>query len=266
MKLISINLENIFLIKDFIDLKSFSSNLDNHNKFIAEGPEVVLRHLQSDCSIESLLIDEAQYLILKDLIEKRYDLSPFNIYLAGKDLISKTVGFKIHQGIISLGMKPKPKDLILHKLPLIALNGLANAENVGAIIRTAQAYGISNFLVDERTCDPWIRRSVRVSMGTIFSSNVFYCEDLAITIPQLKFTKPDLNVLGLEQAEGSVSIYSTDYNRKFDILILGSEKGGIEKGILDLCTKIIEIPIDKSFLNSLNVNAALSGFMAVVKL
>lgn len=258
-----INSDNISQIKDFIDLKSFSSNQSNKNRFIAEGPEVVLRHLESFHNIESLLIDETHYSILKELIEKRYEISPFNLYLTPKDLISETVGFKIHQGIVSLGLKPTPKDITLGDFPLVALNGLANAENVGAIIRTAQAFGISNFLVDERTSDPWIRRSVRVSMGTIFSSNVFYCKDLVSSIAQLGITKPDLNVIGLEQAENSVSVYSGEFDKKFDILVLGSEKAGTEKGVLDLCTKIVEIPVDRSSLNSLNVNAALSAFMAV---
>jgi tRNA G18 (ribose-2'-O)-methylase SpoU len=100
-------------------------------------------------------------------------------------------------------------------------------------------------------------------MGTIFSSNVFYCEDLTSLISQLRITKPDLNVIGLEQAGNSVSVYSGEYNKKFDVLVLGSEKAGTEKSVLDLCTKIVEIPLDRSALNSLNVNAALSAFLAV---
>lgn len=252
--------------QEFFNLRTTSQQTEANNKFIAEGPEVVLRHLMSMHVVESLLIDEKQFYELKQFIEEKFQVTPFPIFICSKNLISEIIGFKVHQGVLSLGVKPLKKALTEINFPAIAFNGLVNAENVGGIIRTAQAFSVKTFIVDRETCDPWIRRCVRVSMGTMFSSDIFYCENLLIFFSDLKIYKDDLRIVSLEQDERAISIYKNESIKEFDILVLGSEKGGVDKQVLDSCSDIYEIPISKNALNSLNVNCALSAFLAIREL
>lgn len=260
---ISLNSITPDIPQEFFDLRNTNRQTENTNKFIAEGPEVVLRHLMSEHAIEALLIDEKQYEELKKFIEEKYALTPFKIFLCPKTLISEIVGFKIHQGVLSLGSRPEQKNYSDIKFPAIAFNGLVNAENVGGVLRTAHAFGIKNFIVDNETCDPWIRRCVRVSMGTIFSSEIFYCENLVDLFVALRMKNESIDIKALEQDKEALSIYDDKSTLAFDILVLGSEKRGVGKRILDFCSDIYEIPILKESMNSLNVNCALSAVLAV---
>ncbi len=248
---------------EFFNLKLTSKQTEKSNKFIGEGFEVVFRHLNSELPLETLLIDEKQFDVLKVHIEKKYIASPFPIFLSPKKLISDIIGFKVHQGVLSLGKRPDRRTMADVKYPAIALNGLVNAENVGGIVRTAQAFGVETIIVDHETCDPWIRRCVRVSMGSIFSTKVVYCENLSTFLRDALDVRPEMKILALEQDTDSISVFEKQKIANFDILILGSEKGGVSPDVQNMCRYICEIPIYKTALNSLSVNCALSAFLAV---
>ena len=263
MQIIPINSITEDIPEEFFNLRNTSKQTEAKNKFIAEGPEVVFRHLMSGHVVEALLIDEKQFSKIEKCIEEKYERKPFKVLLCTKALISEIVGFKIHQGILSLGSKPDRKPFSNIEFPAIAFNGLVNAENVGGIIRTAQAFGIKTFIVDRETCDPWIRRCVRVSMGTIFSSEIFYCESLLDFITEIRAESENVKVVALEQGKKTLSVYDKKNSLDFEIMVLGSEKNGVSREILDSCSDLYEIPIVKEALNSLNVNCALSAFLAV---
>ena len=65
-----------------------------------------------------------------------------------------------------LAKSPKPK-------LFVAIDGLSNAENLGAVVRNCVAFGVQALLVGETCSSPFLRRSVRNSMGTIFQLPVW---------------------------------------------------------------------------------------------
>src|SRR5208283_2890242 len=67
------------------------------------------------------------------------------------------------------------------KRPLffVAADAIMNSENLGVIVRNCASFGVSALLIGESSCDPYLRRAVRNSMGNIFSLPIVYLTDIA---------------------------------------------------------------------------------------
>ena len=140
--------------------------------FIAESAKVVRRLLESRLTVISVVLPEKWLAEFRPLLEARPE--KVAVYLAEKKLLESLVGFSMFQGVLAVGKVPPPVSLddILSKSPkpqlLVAIDELANAENIGALVRNCVAFGVQALIVGETSSSPYLRRAVRNSMGTIF--------------------------------------------------------------------------------------------------
>ena len=145
--------------------------------FIAEGEKVTRRLLESRFTVVSVVLPETHLESFRPLIEARPET--VTVYLAEKSLLETLVGYSLFQGVLSVGKIPPPASLdeILAKSlkPQLfaAIDGLSNAENLGAVVRNCVAFGVQALLVGETCSSPYLRRSVRNSMGTVFQLPVW---------------------------------------------------------------------------------------------
>jgi len=138
--------------------------------FVAEN-RLVVRPLLASARFRALsvLVTDAAYTAL------RGDLAPFEstlpIYVCAKSLMEPVSGYNIHRGCLALGVRPDPQsvsDLLAalgHANSLIILEGITNADNVGAVFRNARAFGADGIVVGPGCCDPLYRKAIRVSIG-----------------------------------------------------------------------------------------------------
>src|SRR5262245_857894 len=140
--------------------------------FVAEGEKVVRRLLQSDFAVISALMTADHFAALRPALEGRCE--SIEVFLGEKELLETLTGFSMFQGLLVCARIPPPVELdvaFAKAAPprfLTALDGLANAENLGGIVRTAAAFGAQAVIVGETCASPFLRRAVRASMGTIF--------------------------------------------------------------------------------------------------
>jgi tRNA G18 (ribose-2'-O)-methylase SpoU len=138
--------------------------------FVAENRLVVRTLLASTrFRARSVLVTDAAYGSLQDVLALLEPVLP--IYVCPKPLMEPVSGYHIHRGCLALGERPAPVALedLLAALPgakrLIFLEAMTNADNVGAIFRNAQAFGIDAVVMGPRCCDPLYRKAIRVSIG-----------------------------------------------------------------------------------------------------
>lgn len=137
--------------------------------FVAEGRLVVRTLLTASvCAVESLLVTPSALEALGEAVTDRPDLT---VFVTSLDVLAGIVGFNVHRGCLALGRRPTSAsvaDTLIGAADasmIVIVEGMGNADNVGAIFRNAQAFGAGCVLLSPGCCDPLYRKSIRVSIG-----------------------------------------------------------------------------------------------------
>ena len=221
--------------------------------FIAESPKVIERALNAGCVPISFLMEtrhvENQ---AKELIARCGDIPVFTTEL---DVLTQLTGFKLTRGMLCAMYRPKLPtvgDICKNARRVAVLEDVMNPTNVGAIFRSAAALGIDAVVLTSASSDPLYRRSIRVSMGTVFQVPWTYLGEGGIS---------ELRRLGFKTAamalkSDSLPIYDPRL-AKIDKLaiVLGTEGDGLAAGTIADCDYTVLIPMSHG-VDSLNVAAA----------
>jgi tRNA G18 (ribose-2'-O)-methylase SpoU len=248
-------------VEDFRSLKGKSGHLEK-GLFIAEGEKVVRKVLESSLDIPLAYMTEEHFELLKILFEQRVGRT--NVYLATKREMEDIIGYHLHQGVMLACCIPENRLLLTAvqgwKSPWIAvaLDGIADAENMGTIIRNAAAFGAKAVIVDNRSCNPYLRRSVRVSMGTIVDVEIIRVPDLAFALGEMGRIRR-MCVLGATLDEKSIDLSSV-VSAPNVVCVLGSEGQGLSEEVMDACDVLACIPMAPG-VDSLNVAVASGVFL-----
>lgn len=221
--------------------------------FIAESPKVIERALNAGCVPISFLMEtrhvENQ---AKELIARCGDIPVFTAEL---DVLTQLTGFKLTRGMLCAMYRPKLPtvgDICKNARRVAVLEDVMNPTNVGAIFRSAAALGIDAVVLTSASSDPLYRRSIRVSMGTVFQVPWTYLGEDGIS---------ELRRLGFKTAamalkSDSLPIYDPRL-AKIDKLaiVLGTEGDGLAADTIADCDYTVLIPMSHG-VDSLNVAAA----------
>ena len=228
--------------------------------FIAESVKVVSVALQ--CGIEpiSFLMEERQIEgIGKELLEKCPNTP---VYTASRDVLSSLTGFELTRGILCAMKRPKPAclDSVLEGATrIVVLERLSDSVNVGAIFRSAAALGIDAVLLFHNCCEPLNRRSVRVSMGSVFLVPWAFFDKENFKEPKsaVNFLKSKgFTTAAMALSDNNIDIDSLILKKADKVaLFLGSEGEGLSKETIENCDYTAKIPMYHD-VDSLNVAAA----------
>jgi tRNA G18 (ribose-2'-O)-methylase SpoU len=224
-------------------------------RFVAEG-KVVLDVLFSAgrFQTESVLILDSRLAGMAETLAKAPAGTP--VYVASRAVIDAVAGFPMHRGVLAIGRRREDEscDRLLAALPrralAIALVGISNHDNMGAIFRNAAAFGADALLLDETCCDPLYRKAIRVSVGAALKIPFAYAG------PYGSLAKA-LDAHGFAQialSPGGKADIRTIERRERLALYLGSEGEGLPADLLARL-ETVRIPIAEGF-DSLNVAAA----------
>jgi 23S rRNA (guanosine2251-2'-O)-methyltransferase len=140
---------------------------------------------------------------------------------------------------------------------LLAFDGLQDPQNVGSLLRTAEAVGVHGVLLPERRTVQVTPAVVRASAGAAEHLLVAQITNLVRTLRDLKEQR--VWVVGVEQHARSQDYRTQDLNLPL-VLVLGSEGEGLRRLVSETCDWLIEIPM-RGRVNSLNV--AVAGALAL---
>tara|TARA_B100000886_G_scaffold321124_1_gene263101 strand:- start:752 stop:1495 length:744 start_codon:yes stop_codon:yes gene_type:complete len=135
----------------------------------------------------------------------------------------------------------------------LLLDGITDARNFGAIIRTAVASDVDGIVIPQNNSAPVNSDVVKTSSGGVFKIPIARVNNIKDAI--LHFNSLEINIISISE-KGDRTIY--DYNfKENNAIIMGSEEKGISKSVLSLSNEILKIPIN-SKIDSLNVSSAFS--------
>jgi len=229
--------------------------------FVAEGEKVVRRLLESNFTVVSLLLPEKWLHNLEPLLASRAE--EIRVFVAPKEQLETLTGYSMYQGLLAVGRIPPPMTLetmvarSIRPRLFIAVDGLANAENLGVVVRNCVAFGVQALLVGETSSSPFLRRAVRSSMGTVFKLPVIEVSNLAAALRELR-TGSIRSVAAHPHADGRTLVQAALADDC--CLVLGSEGQGIAPTVLAACDDLVAIPM-ASGVDSLNVGSAAAVFL-----
>ncbi|MEQ1904568.1 MAG: RNA methyltransferase [Pirellulaceae bacterium] len=231
------------------------TNLTRWSKwFIAEGKLVVERLLQSNFEIYSILLSEKR---LDEFGPRIPD--GLTTLVVSHEMCSQLVGFDFHAGVMACAVRPGKRSCA-EFVPtadspqtLIVCPNTTLPDNLGALLRIGAAFGASGFICGPETCDPFSRRTVRVSMGNVFQVPVFEPLNLSDELRLLR-DRFGFEIVAANQSKRAERLPQFVRQRNL-ALVLGNEATGIQPDILKLCDREVEIPI-ASGVDSLNVSSA----------
>lgn len=248
--------------------------------FIAESFKVIDRALSAGYLPLSLLMEPHWLEAASDVIDRVELRNPdAPVFVLPKDEAKKLTGFELIRGILCAMRRPplpSVQDLLSGRAAqsgefitacglscparrVAVLEGIVDHTNVGAIFRSAAALGMDAVLVTPTCCDPLYRRSVRVSMGTVFQVPWTRIGQTPTDWPKVGISQ--LEDLGFKTAamalsDDSVSLRDPDLNREEKIaVILGTEGDGLASSTIASCDYTVRIPMAHG-VDSLNVAAA----------
>jgi len=220
--------------------------------YIAEGAKVIARALAAGHVPRSVLCSPRWLDSVSSLIP---DGTP--VLVRSEDELEQLTGFAVHRGALAAMHRPTLPtvgSLVTDARLVVVLEGVSDPTNVGAIFRSAAGLGADAVVVSPECADPLYRRSVKVSMGTVFQVPWTRAEvwpDALDELRSLGFVvaglalKPDAVDLAEFAAAGHARV----------ALVLGTEGDGLTSDALAHTDATVVIPMREG-VDSLNVAAA----------
>lgn len=192
------------------------------------------------------------------LKEKSHHLQNIPVYVAdNKDLLDEIRGQKLNYGDALLVMLQFPiesplQELIQHP-PILLMDNVRNAENVGSILRTAFCLGIRSVVASDTA---WAAlkdsRAARSSMGTMYYHQFYKSPDLTRTIQEIQ-QSGSIRVYGVEIGPTAKPVHPHGLNRNW-AFCMGNEDTGLNQEVANTCDEVLFIP--QAHGDSLNVGHA----------
>lgn len=218
-----------------------------------EGSKIVGEFFDSPWAVTSLFHTAETRAEAKSLLSfsRRKDVATFELT---DDVMKFCSDLNAPPGLIAVGPRPPrrahPIDTKQNPL-LLVIHGLQLPQNVGALMRTAEATGVAEIWATDKTADAYGPKSVRGSSGSVFRVPVRTNVPFAAAMNELK--SQGVTVVGSSQ-NGAVDYTNFDW-KKPTALVMGAEGPGLSADDTKQFDKLVRIPM-KGKVESLNVGVA----------
>lgn len=235
--------------------------------FVAESEIAVARLLQSRFAVQSVVATPSHAARIAPLAAAGVPVLELE-----RPLLNAVVGFDFHRGCAACGSRPADfaplAEEVLAALQsrprstVVVAVGLADPANVGALVRTCRAFAVDLLVVDDHGADPFSRRSIRASMGHVFTQPLAVLGEVSRWIAR---TRRELGMTTVATTVGPEVASVDDLPDVARLLLLvGNEGHGLPADLLDAADEAVTVPIDPG-ADSLNVGAAVAVLLHVLR-
>lgn len=227
--------------------------------FVAEGEELVRRAFDYGAEVVCLtLSDRLARTAQGAALAAEAEAAGASVCTASLGLIGKMLGTQpapdraaiVHRRLVSLN------ETLAGDCPLIIMvERCENADNLGMLLRSADAAGVDGVVLTGDTTDPFGRRAVRASRGAVFSVPICICPDSLAAVASARAARPGLRVIAT--SAGARKPYTDVDLGGPAALVVGNEHVGVSDPVKNASDEVARIPM-RGRVNSLNIAAAAS--------
>lgn len=215
---------------------------DEYNLFIVEGEHLAIEAFRAGV-LEELILEEGTDLPFP---------SPYGYY--SREVLSKISALDTPSSVMALCRKRDRDGEEVEGNRILVLDDVQDPGNLGTIIRSALAFGVTTIVLSEGTVDLYNPKVLRATQGMIFHTNIIV-RNVYDWVRMIKAS--DFRVYGT-CVDGGVDVKSlTPEDKEKFVLIVGNEGNGVKRRILDLCHENLYIKMNAD-VESLNVAVATS--------
>ena len=268
-------------IKNISALLKSKKARDEQGVFVIEGIRIFKDTLKTASEyVESIFISESilgdnitqkDHISLNSTITALFSVSlpdTISIYVVKDSVLDSVSGTVTTQGVIAIVRKPKiTLDRLLdisktvssinpQKIRLLILENIQDPGNLGTMLRTAEAAGMTGIIMSGDCTDIFSPKVVRASMGSIFRMPFVYCEDFIKALNKIKGKGITIYAAYLH---GGVPYKGIEFDSNYAILI-GNEGNGLTDSAVNAANKRVFIPMSGE-IESLNAAVAAAILM-----
>lgn len=204
---------------------------DQERRFLIEGDHLINEARKQNLVIETIsIVDKnADYFVTKEIMEK----------------ISEQKSISYNAAVVRFIKEDSITGNVL------ILDGVQDPGNLGTIIRSCIAFGVSNIILSDNSVDLYNSKVIRATEGMIFNINVLR-RNLIEFIPIVK--NLGYKIIGTDVKNG---INIKDINKENIAIVMGSEGQGLSDDVKNMCDDFVYIKMNNA-CESLNVGVATS--------
>ncbi len=238
-------------IKQLVQLQKKKKVRDEKNVFLIEGIRMFEEIPRED--ILEIYCTESFYDKNPTALEV-YKQTRIKIEILSDIVFQKVSETKTPQGILAVVKKRSyelEKILAHPNAHILVLDAVQDPGNVGTIIRTAEAAGVTGIILSCDTADIYQPKVIRSTMGAIFRVPCVYVENLENSIEIMKNLRIRIYAAHLK---GKLCYNEVTYDKKIAFLI-GNEGNGLSDEVANTADSWVKIPMEGQ-VESLNVATA----------
>jgi tRNA G18 (ribose-2'-O)-methylase SpoU len=232
-------------LDDYRQLKERRLNQEG-GRFVAESELVVRKLLASGLRVHSILVTAPRLHALEPVLPPGVP-----VLVAPQELVDGVAGFHVHRGCLAIGERPAAAAIPAGARAVVVLEDLVDVDNLGAMARNAAALGADALVLSPRCADPFYRKAIRVSAGSVFFLPIVRAGQWPADLLALRAA--GLTLLAAVLDADAVPIERFSPPARF-ALVLGAEGPGLSHGTKTLCDARVTIPMAGA--DSLNVATA----------
>lgn len=220
--------------------------------FIAESPKVINVALNAGYEPLAMLCEKRH--IAGDAAQLIARCGDIPVYTGERELLSRLTGYVLTRGVLCAMRRPQApsiEDVCRDGRRIVVIDGVVDTTNIGAIFRSAAALGIDAVLLTRNSCDPFNRRAVRVSMGSVFLVPWTWMDDDLESLHQYGF-----KTAAMALSDDSIPLDSPSLAAEERLaIVMGTEGDGLPHETIARADYVVRIPMSHD-VDSLNVAAA----------
>ena len=241
-------------IKQIIALLKKGKERKEQNAFVIEGRKMFEEICQEKSRVVKAYFSDSY--VKAGYADKAMKTVPYEVVADSVfDAMAETV---TPQGVLAIVKMPEYslEEMIDKAGTLVLLENLRDPGNLGTIIRTAEAAGVSGVILSKESVDIYNPKVIRSTMGAVYRVPFLYVEDFQTPLKELRAKNVRLLAAHLQ---GKKTFDKADYNGKVGILI-GNEANGLTEEASELANEKVLIPMAGS-VESLNAAVAAALLM-----
>lgn len=241
------------IIKQVSQLQKSSSKRKEESCFVLEGLRICMDAIINGFSVKRIIVSDSAYNKFAKEVKQIAEKSDYCI-IVPDSLFSKISDTVSPQGILCVcGFKLQTGDELSSCGKYIALENLQDPSNLGAISRTAEAFGIDGIILSGG-CDPYSSKSLRASMGALLRIPIFRTENMFELFDKFSLKSYSAVVHGDALNADEVCFENGS------VIIIGNEANGLTEYTIEKSDVKVTIPM-KGRAESLNASVAAAVLM-----